>query len=92
MVRPLWPGAGIGAAALTTEKEERRIEQAKQTCHRCPVIAQCREYALRTREPYGVWGGLSEEDRAEILGVGNLRYPTPRRETSAPARVVAAVG
>lgn len=59
--------------------KQRRIEAAKLTCQDCPVIAQCRAYALRTREPYGVWGGLSEEDRAEILGVDNLRYPAPRR-------------
>lgn len=59
--------------------KQRRIEAAKLTCQACPVIAQCRAYALRTREPYGVWGGLSEEDRAEILGVDNLRYPAPRR-------------
>jgi len=31
------------------------------------VIQQCREHALKVREPYGVWGGLSEDERAEIL-------------------------
>ena len=25
-------------------------------------------HALRTREPYGIWGGLSETERDEILG------------------------
>jgi WhiB family redox-sensing transcriptional regulator len=27
------------------------------------------------REPYGIWGGLSEDERARILGVHSLRYP-----------------
>jgi WhiB family redox-sensing transcriptional regulator len=27
----------------------------------------CREHALSVQEPYGVWGGLSESDRREIL-------------------------
>jgi hypothetical protein len=29
------------------------------------------------REPYGVWGGLSEDERASLLGVESLRYPKP---------------
>ena len=39
------------------------------------MIGQCAAWALRTREPYGVWGGLSEAERAEILGVRSLKYP-----------------
>ncbi|WP_156741368.1 WhiB family transcriptional regulator [Occultella aeris] len=45
----------------------RRDADAKAVCAACPVIRQCREHALRVREPYGVWGGLSEDDRAVIL-------------------------
>ena len=32
-------------------------------CATCPVIINCREHALATHEPYGVWGGLTEEER-----------------------------
>lgn len=45
----------------------RRDANAKAICATCPVIQLCREHALRVREPYGVWGGLSENDRAAIL-------------------------
>jgi WhiB family redox-sensing transcriptional regulator len=45
----------------------RRAEAAKAICHSCPVMMQCREQSLRVREPYGVWGGLSEDERAAIL-------------------------
>ncbi|MDO5026031.1 MAG: WhiB family transcriptional regulator [Trueperella sp.] len=45
----------------------RRIERAKRICQSCPVLAECREYALVHREPYGVWGGLSEEERKRII-------------------------
>lgn len=48
----------------------RRDERAVAVCRACPVIAECREHALRVREPYGVWGGLTEEDRAAILDAG----------------------
>lgn len=44
----------------------RRIAEAKAICAGCPVLEQCREAALASREPYGIWGGLSEEDRAQI--------------------------
>ena len=56
-------------------QKNERITQAKRICQRCPVISQCASWALRTREPYGVWGGLSETERANILGVQSLRYP-----------------
>jgi WhiB family redox-sensing transcriptional regulator len=54
---------------------ERRIEQAKAICEACPVITNCLSHALRVREPYGIWGGRSEDERAAILGVESLRYP-----------------
>ena len=54
---------------------EERIAQAKAVCQTCPAMMQCREHALRVREPYGIWGGLSEDERADLLGVQSLRYP-----------------
>ncbi|WP_043500215.1 WhiB family transcriptional regulator [Georgenia sp. SUBG003] len=45
----------------------RRDEAAKAICATCPVIEQCREHSLAVREPYGVWGGLSEDERQAIL-------------------------
>ncbi|KUG59352.1 transcription factor WhiB [Serinicoccus chungangensis] len=41
----------------------RRDERAKQVCASCPVLEQCRTHALAVREPYGVWGGMTEEER-----------------------------
>ncbi len=41
----------------------RRETQARQICQPCPVLAQCRDYALVSGEPYGVWGGMTEGDR-----------------------------
>ncbi len=45
----------------------RRDEAAKAICARCPVIMECRTHALSVQEPYGVWGGLTEDERHEIL-------------------------
>ncbi|WP_037909661.1 WhiB family transcriptional regulator [Actinacidiphila yeochonensis] len=40
-----------------------QIEKAKTVCHRCPVMGQCRDWALETGQDSGVWGGLSEAER-----------------------------
>src|ERR687895_544084 len=50
----------------------RRADKAKAICLRCPVLEQRRRHALAVREPYGVGGGLTGEDRRE-------RGPGPRQ-------------
>lgn len=44
-----------------------RAHAAKVVCSQCPVLANCRRHALDVREPYGVWGGLTEEEREAHL-------------------------
>jgi hypothetical protein len=43
------------------------IALAKDICAECPMIAACREYAIK-HENYGVWGGLSAKERKELRG------------------------
>jgi WhiB family redox-sensing transcriptional regulator len=45
----------------------RREMRAKAVCSACPVIENCLRWALAAREPYGVWGGLSVEEREALL-------------------------
>lgn len=47
-------------------------EAAKAICGGCSVITECRDYALETRQPFGVWGGLDEEERRALLRDGAL--------------------
>ncbi len=49
-------------------EREIREQLAKAVCARCPVLAPCEAQALAAQEPYGVWGGLTEADRARRLG------------------------
>ncbi len=63
-------------------ERETRINNAKAICRTCPVCTECLAHALKIPEPYGIWGGLSEDERAQLLGVHSLRYParvTPAR-------------
>jgi len=47
-------------------RKTRRDEAARAVCVACPVLARCRDHALAVREPYGVWGGLTEDDREAV--------------------------
>jgi WhiB family redox-sensing transcriptional regulator len=49
------------------EEKEGREARAKAICAGCPVRAECLEYALRTRESHGIWGGLNELERRQLL-------------------------
>ena len=60
---------------------EARDRAAKSICASCPVLRQCAAHALAVREPYGVWGGLSEDDREAI-------YRGQRREKVAGLELV----
>lgn len=40
-----------------------QAEIAKGVCARCPVRRECLRFALATRQAYGVWGGMSEQER-----------------------------
>ena len=46
----------------------RQEEQAVAVCRTCPVIDACRTHALETPELYGVWGGLTENQRHRLSG------------------------
>ena len=48
--------------------EKRKREQAAlKVCRSCPVINECREHALKTPEFYGVWGGMTADQRLALL-------------------------
>jgi WhiB family transcriptional regulator, redox-sensing transcriptional regulator len=53
-------------------RRRNRENTAKAICATCPVIEACRKHALAVQEPYGIWGGLSEDDRLAII---NQRRP-----------------
>ncbi|KGF17332.1 WhiB family transcriptional regulator [Corynebacterium freneyi] len=58
-----------------------REMRAKSICQECPVLEQCRTHALSVGEPYGIWGGMSEAERSEILRNRPRRRRDKVRET-----------
>lgn len=47
-------------------EREAREEKAKEICQACPVRSACADYALDRPEKYGLYGGLTEDERAPI--------------------------
>lgn len=44
--------------------------RAKEICGACTVRDRCLEYSLTNRERYGVWGGVTEKERIDLLRRG----------------------
>ena len=55
-------------AADGERDSERRVRErrAKAVCAVCRVKLPCRAYAIDHHERYGIWGGLTERDRARL--------------------------
>ncbi len=64
----------------------RRDRAAKAVCARCDVRIECADYSIRSREPYGVWGGLTEEERERIyVRIALAQFPRQRGEGAVAA-------
>ncbi len=48
----------------STRADERA---ALAVCRTCAVADHCLEFALETRERFGVWGGTNERERRRLL-------------------------
>jgi WhiB family redox-sensing transcriptional regulator len=55
-----FPIGSSGPAAL------KQIAAAKEICARCPVREQCLRFALGTGQDYGIWGGLTADERRRM--------------------------
>jgi hypothetical protein len=68
--RALCAGADPELFFPTNEPPERhdpRNRRALAMCEVCPVLAQCREWALDTGQAYGIAGGLTAGERRQVL-------------------------
>ncbi len=55
---------GMNDALFPEGKDQKR---AKSVCMGCPVRAQCLAEALDNRIEWGVWGGMTERERRQLL-------------------------
>jgi WhiB family redox-sensing transcriptional regulator len=48
-----------------------QVHEAQAICARCPVAAHCLDWALRTGQDHGVWGGTTPEERRTLQTSGH---------------------
>lgn len=69
------------------------IARAKRVCARCPVRWECGRLAFETGEQFGVWGGLTaDERRAQVRRAAAARAAAgqPAGQETEPAQRTAA--
>ena len=49
------------------DEKAARESRAKDICRTCPVKGPCLDYALNIKENHGIWGGLSEAERRNLV-------------------------
>jgi WhiB family transcriptional regulator, redox-sensing transcriptional regulator len=55
-----------------------QVVEAKKVCASCLVQAECLTFAQRTGQAYGIWGGLTEEERIRVMRSSRRPAERPR--------------
>ncbi len=66
------PQAVVFFPPSTFERKEQKLDReakAKSICRECPVVEACLEFAVRIKEPHGIWGGRNEVERRLLWDV-----------------------
>jgi WhiB family transcriptional regulator, redox-sensing transcriptional regulator len=64
------PQASVFFPPTQFERKDEKLERegrAKAICSTCPVRRPCLQYAIEIREPHGIWGGLNEIERKNVV-------------------------
>ena len=64
------------ADSVNTKESKKLIAQAKAICDKCPVVAECLQYAINNDEGFGVWGSFSAKERRIIKNHLNIEEIT----------------
>ena len=62
-----------------------QVVQALRICGTCTVRRQCLEFALRTHETEGIWGGTTPQERVRARRAEAERRRAQRRRDAARA-------
>lgn len=64
---------------------EQEAEAAKSVCKRCAVREECLEFAIEVDERFGVWGGLTPQERRSLVARKRKAAALAGARTSAEA-------
>ena len=74
------PAAREGPPRAASTKQ---VARALRICDGCPVRQQCLDFAMRSGEKDGIWGGTTPEERVRTRRARNRR-PVRRAWPEAP--------
>lgn len=57
-----YPPEGVTGKARVSH-----VRRAKEICLHCPVLDECRSYALAAQEAFGIWAATTPQERRAIL-------------------------
>lgn len=57
---------GMDEDMFFPERGERSYVDGKRVCRECPIITTCRNWSLSKPEPYGLWGGMTPQERRQM--------------------------
>lgn len=62
----LWfPKNYVGMKINELVEHRKNVARAIAICNSCSIIDKCLEYSL-SNEPFGIWGGKTEQERSDI--------------------------
>jgi DNA-binding NarL/FixJ family response regulator len=89
VTRVAWERRAACAGRSAMFDDERRTGEALRLCARCPVLAQCRTWALTTAVA-GVAGGMTEGSRSAFREKHGFREPAASLADFLPLEVASA--
>lgn len=81
--RPAWQSQarcrGMGHEVFFIAKGQHQSfhERAKAICAICPVKEECLAYSVSFHDRFGIWGGMSVNDRRRGGFIGGENVPDP---------------
>lgn len=55
-----------GDDPFATREDPSAVRRALNVCNQCPVAAECLEYAVRTKQTRGTWGGRTQPELRKL--------------------------
>lgn len=52
----------------------KQFRKVREICKACPVQRECLTYALQANEQYGLWGGMTATERAQLKAKNRKDY------------------
>jgi WhiB family transcriptional regulator, redox-sensing transcriptional regulator len=66
----LWFGEERPFGDKRSYRTQQQTAQAKAICAGCPVLDDCRQWAMETGPPYGIVGAMTEAERKRLWAEG----------------------